>query len=107
MQSRNLGSAACVEGAWTARKNSAEYETTSVSLMDALGPLTRCLIAPAWAAWERSPYLRHYRTLLRTQFDAPEVIRRQQWEKTALLVEHAYRTTRFYRKRFLAAGLEP
>ena len=75
--------------------------------MDALGPLTRCLIAPAWAAWERSPYLRHYRTLLRTQFDAPEVIRRQQWEKTALLVEHAYRTTRFYRKRLLAAGLEP
>ena len=35
--------------------------------------ITRHLIAPAWAAWERSPYLRHYRRLLRTQFDPPEV----------------------------------
>lgn len=34
-------------------------------MTDLLAPITRRLIAPAWAAWERSPYLRHYRLLRR------------------------------------------
>jgi phenylacetate-CoA ligase len=75
--------------------------------MDALAPITRRLIAPAWAAWERSPYLRHYRRLLRTQFDPPEVIRQRQWEKVESLLDHAYQTTPFYRSRLHDAGLTP
>ncbi len=75
--------------------------------MDLLAPITRHLIAPAWAAWERSPYLRHQRRLLRTQFDPPQVIRQRQWEQIARLIEHAYRTTRFWKLRLERAGLTP
>ncbi len=55
--------------------------------------LIRHLIAPAWAAWERSPYLRHYRRLKKTQYDSPEVIQERQWKKLEQLLDHAYRTT--------------
>jgi phenylacetate-CoA ligase len=65
----------------------------------------RMLVAPAWAAWERSPYLRHHRRLLRTQFDSPEVIRRRQEQQLRSLAIHACQTTQFYRERFAAAGL--
>lgn len=74
--------------------------------MDPLASLTRRLIAPAWATWERSPYLRHHRQLLRTQFDPPEAILRWQWERVESLLVHAYRTTRFWRRRLQEAGLE-
>ncbi|MCX7424637.1 MAG: phenylacetate--CoA ligase family protein [Planctomycetia bacterium] len=75
--------------------------------MNWLAPITRHLIAPAWAAWERSPYLRHHRRLLRTQFDPPETIRQRQWHEIESLLDHAYRTTRFWRGRLADAGLEP
>jgi len=75
--------------------------------MDFLAPITRQLIAPAWAAWERSPYLRHHRQLLRTQFEPPEVVRSRQWQRVESLLMHAYRTTRFWRSRLQEAGLEP
>ncbi|MHB1035980.1 MAG: phenylacetate--CoA ligase family protein [Pirellulales bacterium] len=75
--------------------------------MDLLAPIARRLIAPAWALWERSPYLRDYRRLLRTQFDPPDVIRRRQWEQIRSLLEHAWKTTRFWRTRLQEAGLEP
>ena len=75
--------------------------------MDLLSVLCRRLIAPAWAWWERSPYLRHYRTLLRTQFDETQEIKRRQWERIEALVAHAWQTTRFWRERMQAAGLEP
>jgi phenylacetate-CoA ligase len=75
--------------------------------MDLLAPIARYVIVPAWAAWERTPYLRHLRRLRRTQFDAPELIRRRQWERLSSLLEHAYRTTSFWRERFQAVGLMP
>ena len=55
----------------------------------------------------RSPYLRHYRRLLRTQFDSPAQIRRRQWEQITAGLEHAYRTTRFWQQRLQRAGLTP
>ncbi|TSA39786.1 phenylacetate--CoA ligase family protein, partial [archaeon] len=64
--------------------------------MDFLAPITRHLIAPAWALWERSPYLRQYRRLLRTQFDPPQEIRRRQWEQIESLLGRAWQTTRFW-----------
>ena len=70
-------------------------------------PVVRHVVAPLWAAWERSPYLRHYRSLRRTQFDAPTVIRDRQWQAVAALLRHAYETTPFYRRRFDAAGFAP
>ncbi len=75
--------------------------------MDLLAFAIRYAIAPAWAAWEQSPYLRHYRRLLRSQFHSPEDIRRRQWKRIAQLLRHAYDTTRFWRERLDAAGLEP
>jgi phenylacetate-CoA ligase len=75
--------------------------------MDILAIATHRLIAPLWALWERSPYLRHYRELLRTQFDPMAAIRQRQWEKIRSLLDHAYRTTRFWRGRLAKFGLEP
>jgi phenylacetate-CoA ligase len=76
-------------------------------MSDLLAPIARRLIAPLWAMWEHSPYLRHYRRLLGTQFDPPEAIGRRQCEKVVTLLDHAYRTTRFWRARLQEAGLEP
>ncbi|MCC6124168.1 MAG: phenylacetate--CoA ligase family protein [Pirellulales bacterium] len=75
--------------------------------MDLFAPIVRRFIAPAWAVWERTDYLRDYRRLLRTQYDAPETIRQRQWEQISQLLDHAYRTTRFWKARFDEAGLEP
>ena len=74
-------------------------------MMDILALITRHLIAPAWALWEHSPYLRHRRRLLRTQFDPPETIRRRQWERLHSLVEHASATTDFWRSRLQEVGV--
>jgi phenylacetate-CoA ligase len=69
--------------------------------------LNRTVIGPLWACWERSPYLRHYRALVRTQYDAPEVIRDRQWHAVSSLVRHAGATVPFYRDRFARAGIIP
>ena len=73
--------------------------------MDLLAPITRWIVAPAWAWWESSPYLRHRRRLLRTQFDPPDVVRRRQWERLRPLLRHAADTCPFWRRRFEEAGL--
>ena len=75
--------------------------------MDALAPIVRFLIAPAWALWERSPYLRDYRKLLRTQYDSPEVIAARQWKAILQTARHAYETTSFWRRRFQEAQIHP
>jgi phenylacetate-CoA ligase len=75
--------------------------------MDGFAWLVRRAVAPAWAAWERSPYLRHERRLRRTQFHAPERIRADQWQRIGILLRHAYHTTRFWKERLDAAGFTP
>lgn len=73
--------------------------------MDLLKPISRYLVAPAWACWEGSPYLRHHRRLCRSQWNEPEVI--QQRQRTALrsLVQHAAETVPYYCRRFAELGL--
>ena len=75
--------------------------------MDWHALLIQTVIAPLWARWERSPYLRHYRRLRRTQFDDPKTIEKRQWVAIKKLLTHAYDTVPFYRARFKAAGLSP
>jgi phenylacetate-CoA ligase len=75
--------------------------------MDWQALITRRVIAPLWARWEGSPYLRHYRRLRRTQFDDPGTIRKRQWAAVENLLRHAYATVPFYRARWKAAGLTP
>jgi phenylacetate-CoA ligase len=65
--------------------------------LDLLAPISRHLIAPGWAAWEQSPYLRHFRRLKRTQFDAPELIHQRQLAGLREIVSHARQTVPFYR----------
>src|SRR5579864_9808559 len=77
------------------------------NLFDPFQHLTRQLIAPAWARWERSPYLRHYRVLKRTQFESPEQIRSRQLAGLRQMVEHAYATVPYYRACFDRTGLKP
>jgi phenylacetate-CoA ligase len=75
--------------------------------MDLIAFLSRNFIAPVWARWERSDYLVHYRRLLRTQFDPPDVILARQTEKMRQIVFHAYNTCKFWRERFDAINLKP
>ncbi len=76
-------------------------------LFDPLQRLTRHVIAPAWARWERSPYLRHYRTLKQSQFESPEQIRSRQLTALRQILEHAHSTVPFYRAAFDRVGLKP
>lgn len=75
--------------------------------MDWHAILNRAVIGPLWAWHEGSSYLRHYRELRRTQYDAPETIRSRQWAAVQDLVHHAYATVPFYRERFDGAGIRP
>jgi phenylacetate-CoA ligase len=68
--------------------------------------LNRSLIGPAWAAWERSPYLRIFRQLKRSQFDAPEVIRQRQSQQLSSLVHYAQQRSPYYREAFTTAEID-
>ncbi|MDR0869863.1 MAG: hypothetical protein LBN39_03640 [Planctomycetaceae bacterium] len=75
--------------------------------MDLFAPISRNIIAPL-AAWrEGSPYLKVYKQMLRTQYEPPEVIRQRQTEKLRAMVQHAYKTTKFWKERFANAGIKP
>jgi phenylacetate-CoA ligase len=68
---------------------------------------TRFLVAPAWAAWEGSPYLRNYRELKRTQFDSAERIRERQLSRLQKILHHAYETAPYYRTLWDEHGIRP
>jgi phenylacetate-CoA ligase len=74
---------------------------------DLWAPVVRRLIGPLWAAWEHSPYLRHYRKLLRTQFDAPERIRQRQLQLLVSQLHHAFQTVPFWRETLKRHGIHP
>lgn len=74
---------------------------------DIFAPLVRSVIAPAWAWWESSPYLSHYRDLKQTQYLPAEKIKELQWHKLAGILDHAYAGSAFYRQRLDELGLKP
>jgi phenylacetate-CoA ligase len=76
--------------------------------MDLRQRLTRYLWYPLalWRSGELAE-LHHLRAFERSQFFAPEQLRRLQLERLRVLVEHAYRACPFYRERFDRAGLMP
>jgi phenylacetate-CoA ligase len=78
-----------------------------VNRFDPIAPLVRTTIAPLWAFWERTPYLRHYRRLLATQYESPETIRERQWQQVRAQVQHAYDTVPFWREHLNDIGLRP
>jgi phenylacetate-CoA ligase len=85
----------------------AKPPTARRSFVDWHAFLIRNAIAPLWARWERSPYLRHYRWLRRSQYHDPDTIRSRQWDAMKGLLTHAHATVPFYRERFDRAGLTP
>jgi phenylacetate-CoA ligase len=59
-------------------------------------------------AWrEGKSHLRHLRTLERTQFDPPEVIRARQLEALKAQLQHAWDTVPYYRAAWGKAGVHP
>ena len=73
--------------------------------MDILAPVSRNIIAPLWALWEGSPYLRHYRQLLQTQYDPVEIIEQRQLKAVRAITAFAYKSVPFWKERFDAVGL--
>ena len=74
---------------------------------DFFGPFSRCLIAPLWAAKDRSPYLRILRELERSQYLSLAEIRERQLAKLRRIVAYAYEQTPFFRDRLTKAGYRP
>lgn len=72
-----------------------------------IAPLARHVVAPLWAKWEKSPYLTHYRRMLRTQYEPLAEIRARQTTALRQLAEHAIATVPFWQERFAQAGLQP
>lgn len=75
--------------------------------MDPLAPISRWIVAPLWAAWERTPYLFTYRRMLQTQFDSPEIIRKRQEDRLRVIVQNAYAETSYWRRLFDHLSLKP
>lgn len=76
-------------------------------MIDGHAWITRFMIGPAWAVWEGSPYLRHYRRLKRTQFDSRQATEDRQWQAILRMVQHAWETVPFYRERWAREGIDP
>ncbi|RMG43949.1 MAG: phenylacetate--CoA ligase family protein [Acidobacteria bacterium] len=69
--------------------------------------VVRGIVAPLWARWESSPYLRVARELAGREAEGLESRLARQWERLREIVAHAYRETPFYRRRFDEIGFAP
>ncbi|MGE4441523.1 MAG: phenylacetate--CoA ligase family protein [Desulfomicrobium sp.] len=74
---------------------------------DLYSHVVRYVVAPLWAMREKSPYLRHYKKFLRTQYRPLEDVRADQWKRLKGLLEHAYAHTTFYHDRLKSLGITP
>ncbi len=79
----------------------AQFKADSYSL------IARHVVAPLWAAKERSPYLRHLRYLEKSQLRPLDEVRQDQWRRFERLLKHAYSNTTYYHERMRSAGLRP
>lgn len=69
--------------------------------------LNRHLMHPLMAWREGSKHLKHLRTLERTQFDPPDVIRARQLAALKAQLQHAWDTVPYYRAAWTKAGVHP
>ncbi|MFP5221205.1 MAG: phenylacetate--CoA ligase family protein [Acidobacteriota bacterium] len=74
------------------------------SAPDLFSYFSRWVVAPAWARKEKSPYLRHLKTLVRSPYRSGEEVRRDQSARLKTLLERAASKSPFYRDRFRACG---
>jgi phenylacetate-CoA ligase len=69
--------------------------------------LNRHVVQPLYAAKAGSRHLQYLRTLRRTQFDPPEVVRARQLAALQAILRHAFDSVPFYRAAWTAAGVHP
>ncbi|MBL8864552.1 MAG: phenylacetate--CoA ligase family protein [Planctomycetia bacterium] len=69
--------------------------------------LNRHVVQPIYAAKAGSRHLQYLRTLRRTQFDPPEIVRARQLAALQAILHHAFDTVPFYRAAWTAAGVHP
>lgn len=74
---------------------------------DWFAAVTRHAVAPLWAAWEQSPYLRHCRDLRGSQYASRGEIEARQLAALKEQAEFAYAHSPLWRERFDAARLLP
>lgn len=75
--------------------------------MDLYKPICKHIVIPLWAAWERSPYLKHLKYLEESQYLSEEKIREIQWNKIEQLLDHAYKNCPYYTRTFNNEGIHP
>ena len=75
--------------------------------MDLYRPVCRHVVAPLWAAWERSPYLRELRSMERRQYEEPELVREYQQDAMRKIVRHAASKCSYYSQAYARAGVDP
>ena len=75
--------------------------------MDIYKPICKHAMIPLWAAWDRSPYLKHLKYLEESQYFSEEKIREIQWEKIKHILNHAYNNSAYYKNRFDHDGMHP
>jgi len=80
---------------------------SEVNQGDLYSSCVRAIVAPLWAAWEKSPYLSHLRRFRRTPYRPLELVRDDQWLRLKSLLDHAYTHTIFYRERFERLDITP
>ena len=74
--------------------------------MDIYAPIVKHIVYPLWVLKDNSSELRYLKEYEKTQFYTREQIKLQ-WQRLTRTLEHAYRTSPFYLKRFQEAGIEP
>lgn len=75
--------------------------------MDMLAPIVRHVIGPAWATWEGSPYLRTYRSLVKSQYRPIAEVKQAQWQAARAKMLYAYENVPFYRGLYDQTGVHP
>ncbi|WP_165229486.1 phenylacetate--CoA ligase family protein [Aquisphaera insulae] len=75
--------------------------------MDFYAPVARAFIGPLWAAWERSPYLRHFRELKDREYEAAPVAQKKQWDVLRGMIRHAFDEVPYYQSVWTGAGIDP
>lgn len=71
------------------------------------GLLIRSIIAPLWAIKEKTPYLKHLKTVEAMHVRSRVEVERDQFARLQKLVSHAYTQTEYYRYRFDGVGITP
>ena len=69
--------------------------------------ICRNIIAPLWAAREKSPYLRVAREVQRNEFMPDDQVRDIQLKKLSRIIKHAWDHTEYWREKWQAEGFNP